>query len=122
MTLEQIKLITDKIKCQLLSTTFRIRVERDNKDLGNGRIFIQMSYDGFCSRTGVFQYDWHGRKYYLSDYMTEDEIVKTCFAAFKAAVEHEVMEGFKINDITVFNPHIDHKELLKISHIEVKRN
>jgi hypothetical protein len=121
MTLEQVKSIISSIKCHLFSTVFRIRVERDNKDPDNGRIFLQICYDAFCSRTGVFQNDWHGRKWYLSDYMTVDEIVKTCYAAFKAAVEHECMEGFKVNDIIVFNPHINHEELLKISDREVKR-
>lgn len=53
--------------------------------------------------------------------MTKDEIIKTGFAAFKAAVEHEVLEGFKIGERALFNPHIDYKELLKISHKEVKR-
>ena len=53
--------------------------------------------------------------------MTEDEVVKTCFAAFKAAVEHEIMEGFRYEDKIVFNPHVDFRELMNISHKEVKR-
>ena len=53
--------------------------------------------------------------------MTDDEVVKTAYAAFKAAVEHEVMEGFKVDGQVLFNPHTPYEELLKVSNIEVKR-
>jgi hypothetical protein len=54
--------------------------------------------------------------------MTDDEIIKTSYGAFKAAVEHEVMEGFKVDGIILFNPHVNFEELLKISHKEIKRS
>lgn len=53
--------------------------------------------------------------------MTADEIVKTVYAAFEAAIKHEVMEGFKVDGIVLFNPHVDFEELLKISHKEIQR-
>jgi hypothetical protein len=54
--------------------------------------------------------------------MTRDEVVKTAFAAFKAAVEHEVMEGFKFNGKIVFNPHVSFEALLSITDQEVSRH
>lgn len=120
MTITEIIHLTTSIKCNLFATTFKVRVERDNKDEVNGRIFIQLVYDAFCTKSGVLQ-EWHGRKWYLSDHMTEDEIVKTCYVAFESAVKHEIMEGFKVNGTILFNPHVDYKELLLISDKEVRR-
>lgn len=53
--------------------------------------------------------------------MTNDEIIKTAYCAAEAAVKHEIMEGFKVDGVILFNPHVDFEELLKISHLEVKR-
>lgn len=119
--LQNVKNLTSKITISILNTNFHIRVERDNKDEKNGRIFIQIIYNAPCTKTGVPQ-EWHGRKWYLSDYMTDDEVIKTCFSAFKATVEHEIMEGFKVNGIILFNPHINYEELLSISNKEITRN
>lgn len=86
-----------------------------------GRIFLQVIYKAPCTKTGDIN-EWSGRKYYLSDYMTDDEIVKTAYVAFESAIKHEIMEGFKVDGIILFNPHINFEELLKISHKEVKRD
>lgn len=92
-----------------------------NFDKINGeRIYLQISYYAPCTHTGVDN-EWYGRKWYLSEYMLDDEIVKTAYCAFKTAVEHEVMEGFKIDGIVVFNPHVSYETLMQVSHLEVKR-
>lgn len=84
------------------------------------RIYLQVLYNAPCTKTGEVQ-EWSGRKWYVSDYMTEDEIVKTAWCAFEAAVKHEVMEGFKFDGVIVFNPHVNFRALLGVSHMEVKR-
>jgi hypothetical protein len=84
------------------------------------RIYIQITYCATCIKTKEYKL-WTGRKFYLSDHMTVDEIIKTCFVAFKTAVEHEVMESFKVEGKTLFNPHVNYKELLSISEKEVNR-
>lgn len=99
---------------------FDIRVENDCKNIESGRLFIQIVYDSVCAKTGKVE-SWHGRKWYLSEHMTDDEIVKTIYAAFKAGVEHEIMEGFKVDGKILFNPHVNFEELLKISEKEVTR-
>lgn len=48
----------------------------------------------------------YGRKWRLSQHMTESEIVGTAFAAYKAWLEHEMMESFTYYDVAVFNPHV----------------
>lgn len=49
----------------------------------------------------------NGRKFYISPYMTESEVVQTAFLAIKVALEHEARESFFYNGKRVFGPHID---------------
>lgn len=100
--------------------SFELRIERDNKDPERGRIFLQVSYVAPDVKTGIADL-FKGRKFYLSDHMIQDEIVKTAYLAFKLAVEHEIMEGFTVNKDILFNPHVPYRELLSISHKEVSR-
>lgn len=110
--------VVKRITANLFGKSFNFLVEFDKK--GGDRLYIQVEYSADCTNTGVEQ-KWKGRKYYLSDHMTDDEIVKTCYVAFEQAVKHEVMEAFKVDNIILFNPHLNFEELLKISHKEVKR-
>ena len=117
--IENILKITSRISLSAMGIPFKIRVEHDN-EFANGRIFVQITYDSPCSKTGEVM-EWHGRKWYLSKHMTTDEVVKTCYAAFEACVKHEVMEGFKVDDKPLFNPHVSFESLLEISDQEVMR-
>lgn len=117
--LDHLKSICSGISMECFGTTFDLRIARDQK-FNRGRFFIQVTYKAKCNKTGKLQ-NWHGRKWYLSEHMTDDEVVKTAFAAFKATVEHEIMEGFKVNGITLFNPHINYLSLLSISNQEISR-
>ena len=111
--------VTNRISLEIFNKQMGLRVERDNKQL-MGRIFLQVIYYAHCRDTGKAQW-WHGRKWYLSEHMTNDEIIKTAYAAFEAAVKHEVMEGFKVDGKVLFNPHVNFEELLKISHLQIQR-
>ncbi len=111
--------MVDRITMSCFGVSFRLRAEHDN-EFPNGRIFIQVVYDSPCTKTGEVK-EWHGRKWYLSKHMTDDEIVKTAYVAFESCVKHEVMEGFKVDGITLFNPHASFEELLKVSGLEVSR-
>ena len=119
MTYHEIRSLCTRITLELFGKTFNIRVAQDLKS-SNGRTFIQIIYLEKCNKGGEEQ-EWRGRKWYLSEYMIADEIVKTVYAAFKATIEHEILEGMKVDGIILFNPHINFEELLKISHNEVKR-
>lgn len=118
--IQRVKLITDRISLSCLGKDFKIRVERDCLNPDNGRVFLQIIYEAPCSKTGKVD-TWSGRKWYLSEFMTDDEIVKTCYAAFEAAVKHEVLEGFKVDGLIVFNPHVSFEQLLRVSHMETTR-
>lgn len=108
-----------RIKMSCFGTEFKILFLRDKRS-ECGRMFLQVAFTAPCTKTGKIE-NWKGRKYYLSDYMTQDEIVKTAYVAFKSAVEHEAMEGFKVDGKIVFNPHVNFEALLAITDKEITR-
>lgn len=112
--------IAQPITMDCLGISFGLRIERDVIDDRAGRIFLQVIYHAPCTKTGIVQ-EWRGRKWYLSGYMTADEIVKTAYAAFEATVKHEIMEGFKFDGQILFNPHVSFRALLSVSDMEVSR-
>lgn len=107
------------ITLSVFGTNFDVIASRDKKY--QNRIYIQVGYIAACTKTGQLQ-PWKGGKHYLSEHMTEDEVVKKIYVAFEQCVKHEVMEGFKYDNIIVFNPHVHFKELLAISHNEIRRD
>lgn len=117
--LQRIKELVDRLSARCLGTVFNITVNAD-QIYNNGRYYIQCYYFAPCTNTGEKQL-WKGRKWYLSEFMTDDEIVKTAWCAFEAAVKHEMMEGFKVDGKILFNPHVSFEALLEISDQEVKR-
>lgn len=126
-SLESIQKLLDRISMSLFGIQFKIRCEVDNKyrlvfsdKKLNGRIFIQIVFNAHCQKENMIK-EWAGRKYYLSGYMTEDEIVKTAYVAFENTVKHEILEAFKVDGIILFNPHVNFEELLKINFLEVSR-
>lgn len=106
------------------NNTFQIHVENDKKfdysSQGDPRVYIKITCMAENTLTGVQELQ-HGRKWYLSEHMTDDEIIKGAFGAFERFVAHEVKEGFKVDGKRIYNPHTDFEELLKICEKEVKR-
>lgn len=97
---------------------FNFFVELDKKSFT--RVYIQIKYSAPCSKTGKVD-EWSSRKWYLSEHMTEDEIVKTLYAAFEMCVKHEVMEGFQYKEKQVFNPHTSYLNLYEAAQTETTR-
>jgi hypothetical protein len=105
--------ILSRIKAECLEKQFSLHVIEDQIYIHpekGGRLYIQVKYSARCTKTGTTE-TWHGRKWYLSEYMTTDEIIKTAYAAYRAAIEHEMMEGFKLDGNVLFNPHVDSEKL-----------
>lgn len=61
------------------------------------------------------------RKWRLSPYMTETEIVRTAWKAVLAAEEHEAGENFKYCSQTPFNPHISIDGLMEASSLPLDK-
>ena len=117
--IDQVGQLLDQVKCKLFYSPFHIMTGRDMLHKP-GRLFIQLWYNAADVKNGIPK-RWKSRKWYLSDYMTADEIIKTTFAAFRAAVEHEILEGFTVNGKILFNPHISVAALLTVCDEEVTR-
>lgn len=69
--------------------------------------------EGICNVTGK-PLSWAGRKWRLSPYMTDGEVVQTAFMAVMAANEHEAREKFTYRGVTVFDPHYDIEKLVEL--------
>lgn len=114
----QVQALVNRVYFRVFHCEMKIKVDYDNTY--GERLYLQVVYSDRCRKTGLMQ-EWHGRKWYLSDYMTDDEIIKTAYAACKAAVEHEIMEGFTVDGKVLFNPHVHFEALLEITDMEVSR-
>lgn len=77
------------------------------------RNYIQITCDGICNVTGK-AFPWKSRKWYLSKYMTDGEVVQTVFLATLVAMEHEVREQFKYKGESIFDPHYDIEKLVNL--------
>jgi len=117
--INKVKDLLSRITMDMLGNkTFTFFVEKDKK--GGDRIYIQLVYAAPCTKEDTNK-SWKGRKWYLSEHMTENEIIFTAYTAYEMCLRHEMMETFKINGIILVNPHVDYKELLKVSGNEITR-
>lgn len=57
---------------------------------------------------------WKGRKWLLSEHMTDGEIVQTAFLATLTAIEHEIRETFTYCGAAIFDPHYDIHKLVEL--------
>jgi len=119
--LERVRNLLNRIQIEFLETEFYIFAHNDQIHLESGRIYIQVEYGAKCHKTGEYK-TWKCEKNYLSNFMSDDEIIKKAYSAFEKAIKHEVMESFKVDNIILFNPHVNFEELLKISHKEITRD
>jgi hypothetical protein len=78
------------------------------------RPYIQIQFEAPDSFTGVVERQ-HCRKWMLSRFMTNSEIVRTIYKAIEAAVLHEMQEDFRYDDEPIFRPHMDIEALWDIS-------
>jgi hypothetical protein len=79
------------------------------------RLFVQVRQsNGKCNVTGIDGFEWNGRKWLVTQHMTDSEFVQTVFKACLTAVEHEVREQFLYQDVSVFDPHYDLDRLVEL--------
>jgi hypothetical protein len=121
--LERIRRILSNVICMPFGVPLTISAEHDRAKKpaeGEPRVFVQVSYDARDSRTGE-PCHWKGRKWYLSEHMTHDEVVKTAWAAVELTVKHELMESFLWQGERLFNPHAGLEGVLEAGRTEDKR-
>lgn len=81
--------------------------------LEGGHYFLRIHSQSRCNTTGVWM-QWAGRKWRLSPYMTDGEVVQTAFLASIQAAEHEHREQFTYKGAAVFDPHYDIDKLVEL--------
>jgi hypothetical protein len=84
------------------------------------RFFLQVQFFAPSSKTGEMELQ-SGRKWDVSEHMTESELVQTALKAVLTAEEHEAREQFTYKSHAIFGPHIDVSALLAISNQLDKR-
>lgn len=104
MNLSRFEIICDRI------TFPKMRIDVREK---NGVPFLQIFCRGECNITGE-KMDWRGRKWMLSEHMTDGEIVQTAFKAILTALEHEARETFRYLGQAIFDPHFDLERLVAL--------
>lgn len=80
---------------------WRIAVRMDGD-----RVYLQCMFTAPRAETGE-PHDVHGRKWFLSRFMCDSEIVSTALMACLAAEEHECRESFRYRGQRIFGPHLD---------------
>ena len=86
------------------------------------RLYIQWSFRARnWSLPGHPMHSWTSRKWHLSAYMTESEVVQTALKAAITAEDHEAREAFHYLGLRPFQPHIPLTALLEVcSNIEAR--
>ena len=80
----------------------------------DSRMYLQIIFTAPCVTTKEML-EQKCRKWWLSPYMTETEIVGTAYKAVVAAMDHEVREHFTYKNRTIYNPHFEVNDLIKLS-------
>jgi len=78
------------------------------------RLYIQAQFIAPDSFTGLKTLQ-KGRKWFLSEHMVRQEIVRTAFKAVEGAIIHELEEDFRFRGKAIYGPHIDPIALLEIA-------
>lgn len=97
-TLETIKSIVSNVSFN--DWTFRVGTNADDSP------YLQVLFIDKDRITGAEEIQ-RCRKWQLSYYMVNSEVVRTAFKAVEAAMLHEVQEAFKYKGARVYNPHVD---------------
>ena len=83
------------------------------KESHNSGVCLQAHYDEPDTYTGEPATQWT-RKWLLSPYMTDSEIVQTAFKLCLTSMEHRTRESFKYQGRRIFGPHFDVNDLVRL--------
>lgn len=88
---------------------------------GCGRLYLQVQFIAPDSVTGIPEHQYC-RKWYLSPYMTKQEVVRTAYKAYEGAVLHEMQEKFLYRGRQIYNPHTNVDSLWEVANEIDKRD
>ena len=76
--------------------------------------YLQIKFMAPCNMTGEMQLQ-SCRKWMLSYFMCNEEVLETAYKAVRTAVDHEMREQFKWKGQPIFRPHINPDVLYEMS-------
>ena len=76
-------------------------------------MYLQVQFDGKCSVTGREERQYC-RKWLVSPFMQENELVRTAFKAVEAAELHELEEHFRYKGRSIYSPHFKVDALIEL--------
>lgn len=77
-----------------------------------GRFYAPDNFADVKGAAGIsFPVEQSTRKWLLSPFMTDSEIVQTAFKMILTAFEHEIREQFRYDGAPIFGPHFDVNDL-----------
>lgn len=79
----------------------------------DNRCHLQATYEEPDIYTGNVEQQTT-RKWLLSPWMTDSEIVQTAFKCCLTSMEHRTREAFKYKDARIFGPHFDVEDLVTL--------
>lgn len=105
---QHIKNVLSRITfCDHLGEAWTFKVDTFTNSVAH---YIQACFYALDVETGTKEQQ-RGRKWYISDFATDSEIVFTCLAAVKMALQHEMHESFLVDGHRLVDPHVDAFEL-----------
>jgi hypothetical protein len=108
----QKKLTFDEVRDIVNQVTFQDRlfkVIKKHEDM----FLIQMQYIEADVKTGKMVKQ-NTRKWHVSPWMTESEIVQTCLKCVLTSQEHIGREYFKYKGYKLFGPHMDVNDMIRV--------
>ena len=88
----------------------------------DGRPYIQIEACTLDSTNPTVSAQWKSAKTYLSHHMCRQEIVGAVFQSIERAELHEMREFFRYRGISIYNPHLDPDELVKLARLKSSFN
>lgn len=105
-------------ECKLLDSEIYLIVRPEK----SGRNYIQAEADLKDAKTGKIE-TMRGSKFYISDYACKQEVVRTCYKAYKGFILHELQEKFMYRGKAIYGPHIDPDALWEVADkIQVRKD
>lgn len=109
---------TEEIQSILNNIAFTLLPAEDSWEFFLGGVepknyYLQIQFWATDVETGQRNFQ-HCRKWIISRFMTETEIVETAWKAVEAAILHEARENFTYHNQRVFSPHFDVKERIRL--------
>jgi hypothetical protein len=83
-----------------------------------GAPYMQLRFRAKNTSDPNMEAEWSGRKWLLSEHMTDSEIVLTALKAVLTAEEHEARELFKWRGRAILGPHLDIRRLWELAGAE----